>query len=65
MATPVEYKSVYREIAPGEPYQDIGEILTPEALNGWELVTVVVTMAILENKFVEVFYLKRNANQPA
>lgn len=56
---PYKYKSVTRTLTPGLPYQDAAAVLDEWGAQGWELVGVQVTQAILNNVWFEVFYLKQ------
>lgn len=72
MAQGFKYKSFYRTLTPGHPYQDAAQALDVLGAQGWELVDIFVVRAGLENEWVEVFYLKqetvvttRQADSPA
>ena len=60
---PMEYKSLVKTLDVGAPYDSTLAVLNAEALDGWDLVSVCITQGILNNVWVEVFYLKRLAAQ--
>lgn len=65
MAQAQRFKSVIRTLVPGQPYQDAAQVLDALGAQGWQLVNVQVTQAILLNTWVEVFYLQATGTASA
>jgi hypothetical protein len=58
MAQGYKFKSFIRTLAPGQPYHDAAEALNTLGAAGWELVSIVVVRAGLQNQWAEIFYLQ-------
>jgi hypothetical protein len=50
---------VTRTLKPGQPYTDVAPWLDQLGAQGWELVSAQVVQRMLENEWVEIFYLKQ------